>query len=175
MCSPGPEKLHDDTRKLWMEKFGIRILEGYGATECSPVISVNTMIGNKTGSVGRLAPGMQAYLAPVAGIHNGGRLVVKGPNVMSGYLLHGTDGNVHAAAHGARGGLVRYRRYRGNRCRGIHRTAGTGETLCQDRGEMISLTAVEELAGVAWPGSQPRRRLPARRAQGGKNYPGYGE
>ena len=147
----GAEKLHDDTRKLWMEKFGIRILEGYGATECSPVISVNTMIGNKTGSVGRLAPGMQAYLAPVAGIHNGGRLVVKGPNVMSGYLLHGTDGNVHAPRTERGEGWYDTGDIAAIDAEGYIELLGRAKRFAKIGGEMISLTAVEELAGVAWP------------------------
>ena len=147
----GAEKLHEDTRKLWMEKFGIRILEGYGATECSPVISVNTMISNKSGSVGKLLPAMQAYLAPVAGIKEGGRLVVKGPNVMSGYLLHGTDGTIQAPRTERGEGWYDTGDIAAIDAEGYIELLGRAKRFAKIGGEMISLTAVEELAGVAWP------------------------
>ena len=148
----GAEKLQNDTRELWMEKFGIRILEGYGVTECSPVISVNTPLSNKPGSVGRLLPEIKAYLAPVPGIAEGGRLVVSGPNVMSGYLLHGAGGDIQPP--------------RTERGEGWHDTGdiavidadgyiqllGRARRFAKIGGEMISLTAVEELAVLIWPG-----------------------
>ncbi|MFT5133647.1 MAG: acyl-[acyl-carrier-protein]-phospholipid O-acyltransferase, partial [Gammaproteobacteria bacterium] len=90
----GAEKLRDDTQKLWMEKFGIRILQGYGVTETSPVIAANTPIANKTGTVGFIIPGMEYHIEEVDGIAYGGRLLVKGPNVMLGYLIHGSDGEI---------------------------------------------------------------------------------
>ena len=88
----GAEKLNDEVRNMWIEKFGIRIFEGYGATECSPVIAVNTPVFCKFGTVGHLITGMQYRLIPIAGIENGGELHIKGPNLMTGYLLHGKDG-----------------------------------------------------------------------------------
>ncbi|MCH9049461.1 MAG: AMP-binding protein, partial [Proteobacteria bacterium] len=94
----GAEKLRDETQQTWMEKFGIRIYQGYGVTETSPVICVNTPMENKPGAVGRPVSKMTYYLQPVEGIEEGGRLFVRGPNVMLGYLLADTDGEIQAPA-----------------------------------------------------------------------------
>jgi len=83
----GAEKLSEEVRRFYFEKVGIRILEGYGATECSPIISVNTPFSCEAGSVGEPLPGIECKLAPVEGIETGGELHVRGPNVMMGYFL----------------------------------------------------------------------------------------
>ena len=88
----GAEKLQDEVRNTWSEKYGIRIFEGYGATETSPVLSINTPMASKKGSVGQLLPKLESQLQPVPGIDDGGRLFVKGPNVMLGYLKHDNPG-----------------------------------------------------------------------------------
>ena len=80
----GAEKVKDDTRRIWAEKFGIRVLEGYGATECSPIIAVNTFLHQTKGAVGRLLPSMEWQLREVPGIKEGKELLVKGPNIMQG-------------------------------------------------------------------------------------------
>lgn len=82
----GAEKLREETRRVWIEKFGIHVQEGYGTTEASPVVAVNTPMLNKVGTVGRLLTGMRYHLRPVEGIKDGGCLVIKGPNIMLGYL-----------------------------------------------------------------------------------------
>lgn len=82
----GAEKLRPATAKLWKEKYGVNILEGYGTTETSPVISVNTDANKREHSVGRVFPGMEYRLRPVEGVEKGGVLLVKGPNVMLGYM-----------------------------------------------------------------------------------------
>ena len=147
----GAEKLNDDTRRLWQERFGIRILQGYGATECSPVVSVNSQIHNKATSVGRLMPGMEAYLAPVEGINNGGRLVVKGPNIMSGYLLHGAGGSIQPPRTERGEGWYDTGDIAAIDDDGYIELLGRVKRFAKIGGEMISLTAVEDLAGVAWP------------------------
>ncbi|WP_246179408.1 AMP-binding protein [Microvirga thermotolerans] len=81
----GAERVKDETRALW-SRVGTTILEGYGATECSPVVAVNLPDSNRPGTVGRFLPSIEWRLEPVEGIHEGGRLFVQGPNVMKGYL-----------------------------------------------------------------------------------------
>jgi len=78
--------LQEATALIWSQKYGVRILEGYGATECSPCVSLNTPLEPRYGSVGRLMPGMAYRLEHVEGVEDGGRLFVRGPNVMKGYL-----------------------------------------------------------------------------------------
>jgi acyl-[acyl-carrier-protein]-phospholipid O-acyltransferase/long-chain-fatty-acid--[acyl-carrier-protein] ligase len=88
----GAEKLTADVEQLYFEKFGLRILEGYGATECSPVISVNTPLRSRRGTVGEPLPLVETRLEPVEGLEEGGILHVRGPNVMLGYLRESRPG-----------------------------------------------------------------------------------
>jgi acyl-[acyl-carrier-protein]-phospholipid O-acyltransferase/long-chain-fatty-acid--[acyl-carrier-protein] ligase len=82
----GAEKLTEDVSRLCFEKFGLRPMEGYGATECSPVVAVNTPFANRQGTVGEPLPGIEVKIAPVPGIDTGGVLHVRGANNMLGYL-----------------------------------------------------------------------------------------
>jgi len=147
----GAEKLRSDTQQLWMEKFGIRILQGYGVTEASPVIAVNTPMVNKINTVGRLLTGMQCYLVPVGGIEQGGRLVVKGPNVMLGYLLAG-KGSIQAPQTERGPGWYDTGDIAEIDDEGFISILGRAKRFAKIGGEMVSLTAVEEMAMHLWPG-----------------------
>lgn len=147
----GAEKLRDETRRMWMDKFGKRIFEGYGATETSPVLAMNTPMDYRAGTVGRLVPGIEYYLEPVAGILKGGRLVVRGPNVMRGYLAHDRHLliNPPATTHGPgwydTGDIVSIDE-------GFVSIIGRAKRFAKVGGEMISLALIEELAERVWPG-----------------------
>jgi len=146
----GAEKLHEDTRRVWSEKFGVRIFEGYGATETSPVLAVNTPIHNKPGSVGQLLPGIEYRLEDVPGVDNGGRLFVKGPNVMLGYLLNDNPGKLvpPVCEQGEdwydTGDIVEIDN------EGFVHIRGRAKRFAKIAGEMVSLTSVEEIVGQLW-------------------------
>ncbi|MDO9425900.1 MAG: acyl-[ACP]--phospholipid O-acyltransferase [Methylobacterium sp.] len=143
----GAEPVKQTTRKTYSEKFGLRILEGYGVTECGPVVALNTPMFNLFGSVGRLLPGIQYRLEPVPGIDEGGRLSVKGPNVMLGYLRAEDPGKLQPPENGWHdtGDIVAIDAL------GFVTIKGRAKRFAKIAGEMVSLAAVESLAAELWP------------------------
>ena len=140
------EKLQEATMNLWSQRFGVRILEGYGATECSPCISANTPLLPKYGSVGRLLPGIEHRLEPVEGVTEGGRLFVRGPNVMRGYLNADADAQFKALGGWYdTGDIVRVDE------EGFVFIQGRLKRFAKISGEMVSLTAVEDALAGAFP------------------------
>jgi acyl-[acyl-carrier-protein]-phospholipid O-acyltransferase/long-chain-fatty-acid--[acyl-carrier-protein] ligase len=148
----GAEKLQDDTRRLWVDKFGLRVLEGYGATETSPILAANTPMFYREGTVGRFMPGIDWQLETVPGVTEGGRLHVAGPNVMLGYLRPQRPGHLEppASRFGPgwydTGDIVRVDG------EGYVTICGRVKRFAKIGGEMVSLTAVEEIAAKLWPG-----------------------
>jgi acyl-[acyl-carrier-protein]-phospholipid O-acyltransferase/long-chain-fatty-acid--[acyl-carrier-protein] ligase len=142
----GAERVKDDTRRMW-EPYGTQILEGYGCTECSPVLACNTPKAIREGTVGRLLPGIDHRLDPVEGITEGGRLMVRGPNVMLGYLRPGVAGHVEPPVDGWHdtGDIVTMED-------GFIAIRGRAKRFAKLGGEMVSLAAVESMIAGLWPG-----------------------
>ena len=147
----GAEKLTEEVRRLCVDKLGVRPIEGYGATECSPVISLNTPMANKNGSVGQLMPGIDHKLEPVDGVENGGALHVKGANVMLGYLKVDQPGVIQppSSTYGAgwynTGDIVSIDEA------GYVTIQGRMRRFAKIAGEMVSLEVVERIAALAQP------------------------
>ncbi|WP_298602237.1 bifunctional acyl-ACP--phospholipid O-acyltransferase/long-chain-fatty-acid--ACP ligase [uncultured Zoogloea sp.] len=149
----GAEKLATPVRDLWFEKFGIRIFEGYGATETAPVLAVNTPMAFRSGTVGQFLPGLQHRLLPVPGIAAGGMLHVKGPNLMSGYLRFENPGVLQAPVSAAGEGWYETGDVVDVDADGFVKIVGRVKRFAKVAGEMVSLEAVEKLAAAASPGA----------------------
>ena len=141
----GAEKVQDATVQTWARKFGVRILEGYGATECSPAITINSRLEPKSGSVGRFLPGMEWKTETIEGVAEGGKLFVRGPNVMRGYL--NPDANATFQALNGwydTGDMVSVDDD------GFVHILGRLKRFAKISGEMVSLTAVEDAVAGAF-------------------------
>ena len=142
----GAEKLQEATVNTWARCFGVRVLEGYGVTECSPCISLNTPMALKYGTAGRLLPAVKYKLEPVEGVAEGGRLFVCGPNVMRGYL--NPDAN---AKFESLGGWYDTGDIASVDADGFVHILGRLKRFAKVSGEMVSLTAVEDALAGAFP------------------------
>lgn len=144
----GAERVKEETRRLW-SKLPAAIVEGYGCTECGPVLSCNHPADNRPGSVGPALPGVSWRLEPVEGIEGAGRLHAEGPNVMLGYMLASEPGKVQRRAGPAHdtGDIVAI----GEGGEIIIR--GRAKRFAKIGGEMVSLASIEALAAALWPGA----------------------
>jgi len=144
----GAEKVRDETKRLFADCFGVRILEGYGATETAPVLSMNTAMHTRAETVGRFLPAIEWRLEPMTGVDHGGQLFVKGPNVMLGYLRDSAPGRIEPPENGwyDTGDIVDVDPD------GYVHILGRARRFAKSGGEMVSMAAAEALAAAAWPG-----------------------
>lgn len=145
----GAEKFKEETRRTYWEKFQKPVYEGYGVTECSPVAAVNTPAWYRPGTVGRLLPHVEHRLEPVPGIETGGRLILRAPNIMLGYLKADAPGQLQPPPDGwyDTGDIVSLD------AEGFVTIQGRAKRFAKIAGEMVSLTAAEALAADLWPAS----------------------
>jgi acyl-[acyl-carrier-protein]-phospholipid O-acyltransferase/long-chain-fatty-acid--[acyl-carrier-protein] ligase len=143
----GAERLRDETRQLIKRKYNVELLEGYGVTEAAPVISANQPGANRAGTVGHLVPHLECRIEPIEGIREGGRLFVKGPNVMLGYLRPEQPGEIVRPADGWHdtGDVVSMDED------GYLAIRGRLKRFAKIAGETVSLTVVENCASALWP------------------------
>jgi len=143
----GAERLRDETRALLRKKYAIELLEGYGVTEAAPVVSANQPGANRSGTVGKLMSNMRARLDPVEGIANAGRLFIKGPNVMLGYIKPEKPGVIQPVEGGWHdtGDVVAIDED------GFLAIKGRLKRFAKIGGETVSLAVVESIASALWP------------------------
>ena len=147
----GAEKLNPEVAELWLEKFGLRIMEGYGATECAPVLALNTPLAYKVQTVGRLLPGIEHRVIPVDGIAQGGRLHVRGPNLMLGYYLYAQPGVLQQPHSEAGVGWYDTGDVVAVDDDGFFSVLGRIKRFAKIAGEMVALEMVERIAQHASP------------------------
>lgn len=143
----GAERLRDETRALVRKKYNIELLEGYGVTEASPVVAANQPGANRPGTVGRLMQGIESRLEPVDGIPNAGKLYIRGPNVMLGYIRPDQPGTILPLPNGwyDTGDVVTIDND------GYIAIKGRLKRFAKIGGEVVSLAVVESCASALWP------------------------
>jgi acyl-[acyl-carrier-protein]-phospholipid O-acyltransferase/long-chain-fatty-acid--[acyl-carrier-protein] ligase len=143
----GAERLRDETRALLRRKYSIELLEGYGVTEASPVVAANQPGANRSGTVGRLMQGIETRLEPVEGIPNAGRLFIRGPNIMLGYIKAEDPGVIVPLPGGWHdtGDVVSIDD------EGFIAIKGRLKRFAKIGGEIVSLAVVESCASAVWP------------------------
>jgi acyl-[acyl-carrier-protein]-phospholipid O-acyltransferase/long-chain-fatty-acid--[acyl-carrier-protein] ligase len=148
----GGEKLGADVARAWQEKFALRIYQGYGATECAPVIALSTPRSFRPGTVGPLLPGLDHRVERVEGIERGGVLHVKGVQVMLGYYMYDNPGvivpprSIYGDGWYNTGDVVDMDED------GLLTVVGRVKRFAKIAGEMVSLDVIEEVAHEASPG-----------------------
>lgn len=148
----GGEKLNPEVAQLWFDKFGLRVYEGYGATECGPAMSLNTPLAFRAHSVGRFLPGIEYRIVPVQGIREGGALHVRGPNLMQGYFLPEAPGLMQPPRSEAGAGWYNTGDVVSVDAAGFVHIHGRARRFAKIAGEMVSLERVEYIAYRASPG-----------------------
>lgn len=147
----GGEKLSPEVARVWMEKFGVRIMEGYGATECAPVIALATPAAYRRGTVGRFLPGVEYQIEPVAGIDKGGLLHVRGPNLMLGYYRYSNPGVIEPPKSSVGAGWYDTGDVVEVDHDGMVAISGRVKRFAKIAGEMVSLDMIEHVAREASP------------------------
>ncbi len=141
----GAEPLSEAVFDRYARVYGIRVMSGYGATECSPIVSIASALEHEYGTVGKVLPGMEYKLVAVAGIDDKdgtvGKLFVRGKNVMKGYLKNEAANRKYLVEDEGwydTGDMVEFTE------KGFLKIVGRLKRFAKISGEMISLTAVEE-------------------------------
>ncbi len=143
----GAERVREETRAVATRRFSFEVLEGYGVTECAPVLAANQPGDIRAGTIGKMLPGIESKLEPVEGLEDGGKLLVRGPNVMSGYIRPSAPGVIEPLDGGWHdtGDVVSVDED------GYFVIRGRVKRFAKIGGEMVSLTVVENCAGALWP------------------------
>lgn len=143
----GAERVREETRKTAEDRFSFEVLEGYGVTECAPVLAANQPGDIRAGTIGKMLPGIESKLEPVDGLEDAGRLWVRGPNIMKGYISPDKPGHVTPLTEGWHdtGDVVSVDDD------GYYVIRGRMKRFAKIGGEMVSLTVVENCASAVWP------------------------
>jgi acyl-[acyl-carrier-protein]-phospholipid O-acyltransferase/long-chain-fatty-acid--[acyl-carrier-protein] ligase len=147
----GGEKLNPEVESLWRTKFGLRIMEGYGATECGPTIALNTPLSYRHGTVGRLLPRIECRIVAVSGIARGGALHVRSPHLMAGYYFYDEPGVLHPPRSEVGPGWHNTGDVVEIDDDGFVTILGRVKRFAKIAGEMVSLELVERIAYNASP------------------------
>jgi acyl-[acyl-carrier-protein]-phospholipid O-acyltransferase/long-chain-fatty-acid--[acyl-carrier-protein] ligase len=136
------------TYDYFFQKLGVRLFEGYGVTEGAPILAINTLMNNRLGSVGKIIPGIKWKIEPIKGLDGpAGRFMVKGPNMMLGYLNPDLPNSIQLLGDEwyNTGDIVEVD------SDGFLWIRGRFKRFAKLSGEMVSLSAIEEVAMALWP------------------------